>query len=108
MKKNGQVLADFDGAPLMLPPTPFFYTLDQIMTMLSLGASELPEYLYLEGRTVLQSNATKNDLIHTINIAAPDKPPVWRVEEAELTRWLRHKGMVTAKARLVVRGAKKS
>jgi hypothetical protein len=47
------------------------------------------QYLFYEGRTL---GGKPIGMMTARNIAPSDQPPVWRVGEQELLRWMRHKG----------------
>lgn len=75
-----------------LPPRPFLYTLDQLVTLLSysdINALKRAEILFFMGR---QPGRGTPDEIRVHNIAPPDKQPDWRCEEKELIRWMKRKG----------------
>jgi hypothetical protein len=69
-----------------LPFRPFLYTLDQLQDLLLI--SDLNPIIYWDGRSV---GIPHPYLIKAINIMPNGVKPEWRVEEAELLRWMRHK-----------------
>lgn len=73
-----------------LPPRPFFYTLDQVATLLSMSENHLKSTMvFYQGRSV---GVAKSDMLKARSIAKVDEPPDWRISEAELLRWLRARG----------------
>lgn len=80
-----------------LPIRPFFYTPDQIASLLQLTEEEvLQGYLWYIGRNF---GLKPKDRLKAINIAPDDAEPRWRVTEEELIVWLSNKGI-----RLFVKG----
>jgi hypothetical protein len=78
------------GKTVGLPPRFFLYTLDQIAGMLNISLETLKaSYVYFEGRSTYLKQSGQ---ISARNIAPSDKPPVWRVLDTELVRWMRVKG----------------
>lgn len=73
-------------ASLGLPYRPFLYTLDQIQDLLLVN--DLNPLLYWDKRS---TGVHHMYLIKTVNIMPDGVKPEWRVEEAELLRWMRHK-----------------
>lgn len=72
------------------PPRIFLYTLDQVATCVGMTERSLRRNcIYFEGRSA--GRRTKGLLIAR-NVAPPNEPADWRVAEAELVRWLKHKG----------------
>jgi hypothetical protein len=69
-----------------LPFRPFLYTLDQIQDLLLI--SDLTPIIFWDGRSTGMHHPY---LIKAINIMPNGVKPEWRVEEAELLRWMRHK-----------------
>ena len=70
-----------------LPPRPFFYTVDQIGTMLELD----PEYimkrmLHFEGRSV---GVCPKDKMLAVNLAPDGEKPEWRIPESRFLGYLR-------------------
>ena len=77
-----------------LPVRPFLFTLDQVAGLLCLTQEDLEEnYIYFWGRTNARYRIS-GDYVKAINIAPPDKPPVWRVSEEDLLQWLSRRGWV--------------
>lgn len=76
-----------------LPPLVFFFTIDQIASMLALTeATIMARYLYFVGRSPGMKHP---DLMEAVNVSAmPSDPPVWRVESKELVRFLKRRGFV--------------
>jgi len=73
-----------------LAPHPFLYTPDQIGQILTLKDSTIKRWLFFEGRSTGVKDHTR---MRAINVAPAGEVPVWRVEEHELVRWMRHKGI---------------
>lgn len=72
-----------------LPPRVFLYTLDQIAMLVSVKPAYLrTNYIYFYGED--GGMRPKNRMLAR-NIASEEDRPDWRVAEAELVRWLRHK-----------------
>lgn len=74
---------------IVLPEHPFFYTLDQVATILQVSESWLRKRTSYAGRTIDTGRA----MLRIVNLAEPDDSPVWRVSERELLRWLAHHGV---------------
>lgn len=72
-----------------LPKRPFLYTVDQLCSLLQMTRPGLNKYLWYRGRSTYARD--KHHMV-AVNIARPDEQPDWRVDEQELTRWLRYKG----------------
>ncbi len=72
-----------------LPPQPFLYTLDQIAQILGRHKRTVSRYLHYYG--VSPGKCPENKM-STSNLASVGEPADWRVADAELIRWLRHKG----------------
>lgn len=80
---------DKERAILGLPPRVFFYTLGQVGAIIEMSEADvLKKVVYLEGREV---GRKMRGQLQAINVARGDHTPEWRVEDAELIRWLRHK-----------------
>lgn len=78
-------------AEVGIPPRVFFYTLDQISTMLNYELVAMKRYLiHYDGRS---TGARKNDRLMAINIAPSGSKPEWRVSESEFIRWCKYKGV---------------
>lgn len=79
-----------------IPIRAFLYTLDQISTMLAIPMPALTKrYIYFAGHTI---GSHKADTILARNIAPVGEKPEWRVIEAELIRWLKHKRFIIVEA----------
>jgi len=81
------------GAPrpesVGLPARPFLYTLDQIASILDLELRAMRvKYIHFDQRTL---GARRKDRLLALNIAPLGEKPDWRVEEAELIRWMKFK-----------------
>lgn len=73
-----------------LPPRPFFYTPDQIATLLTIPVQEvLDKYLYYMG---VDSGVRSRDVMPAGDIAPEGHQPQWRVAEDDFVAWLRVKG----------------
>lgn len=73
-----------------LPAREFMFTLDQIAIMLDVSQKFLEsDVIFFHGRSV----GSRRMKLTAINIALPDKSPVWRVSETAFKIWLRHKGI---------------
>lgn len=70
-----------------LPYRPFLYTLDQVQDLLLVA--DLTPLLYYDRRS---TGIHKAHQILTVNIMPDGQKPEWRVEEAELLRWMRNRG----------------
>ena len=87
---------DDDGLPpskakIGLPAQPWFYTIDQVATLLSTTEAVVGSILWYRGRT------TKRRLpgqMIAVNIALQDQMPIWRVPELELIAWCKWRGVV--------------
>lgn len=79
--------------PIELPARPFLYTVDQIASLLGTTIPTVRKsYLfYVSNEWGRQSP----DLLAARNIAPAGMPEDWRVQEAELVRWLKRKGFRT-------------
>lgn len=77
-----------DPEKVGLPPTPFFYHLDQVATMLGFTMDQLIDtYVYFAGRTVGRFSPRQ---IMVRNVAVDESAdPEWRISEGELIRWCR-------------------
>lgn len=75
-----------------MPMRPFLFTLDQVAYLIGVTEKDLVEnYVYFFGRTEGRYRAG-GGYVKAFNIAPSDKPPVWRVSEEDLLRWLESKG----------------
>lgn len=73
-----------------LPLRAFLYTLEQISTMTAIPIEKLEsELVYYDTRTLGVKYAS---MLMAHNAARPKDPPLWRVSEDELIRWLRAHG----------------
>jgi hypothetical protein len=72
-----------------LPPQPFLYTLDQITQIINVQRRTLTKYLHFAGVT---PGKCPKDKMLTANLSSVGETADWRVADAELIRWLRHKG----------------
>jgi len=70
-----------------LPYRPFLYHLDQIQDLLLVY--DLTPLMYWDRRS---TGIHHPQLIKAVNIMPDGQKPEWRVEEAELLRWMRHMG----------------
>jgi hypothetical protein len=78
------------GVEIEMPRRLFLFTLDQVATLVSMPEERLKRKLcWFRGRSTFVRN---KDMLAVHNIAQEDMPPDWRVEESELTRWLKRKG----------------
>jgi hypothetical protein len=80
-----------DRERLGLPPRIFFYTPEQIATMLEL---ELPyvknTLLFYEKR---EPGIVPKNRIRAINVAPEGETPVWRISEVSLIQYLKSRGI---------------
>lgn len=73
-----------------LPTRAFFFTLDQVATMVEVQESHLKKnYIFFHGRN---PGFRPLDKMLARNIAPAGEKPQWRVAEREVVRWLRRKG----------------
>ena len=79
------------------PPRAFLYTVPQIAEMLSVTTRTLRSWLFYEGRSTGVQDPTS---IRAVNIAPASEPPEWRLEEDEVVRWMRLKGIRLYKYKL--------
>lgn len=77
------------NARVGLPIKPFFYTIDQISTLLSIEEASVQRWLFYEGRSV---GICPKDRIKATNLAPRGETPVWRVLDKHFIQWLRFKG----------------
>ena len=73
-----------------LPYRFFFWTVDQIASMLQTSEATVRRYLFYVGRTTGVKSPKE---MEAINIAPEDEAPIWRVEDRELRRWLKARGI---------------
>lgn len=74
-----------------LPAHAFFYTLDQVASMLNLPLDVFKlKYVWYRNRS---TGRRKGDQLVALNIAPEDELPDWRIPEGEFIRWLRLKGI---------------
>lgn len=83
-----------------LPPVTFFYTLDQIASMLNMSVETLvASHVYFHMRSTGMKSPHE---MMARNIGKPGFPPDWRIAQAEFIRWLKLKGFkVQALGRVV-------
>jgi len=72
-----------------LPERPFFWTLDQVATIIQVSEAWLKRRTSYAGRSLKTGNA----MLRAVNLADPDEQPVWRVSNNELLRWLSYHGV---------------
>lgn len=71
-----------------LPTREFMYTVDQICFMLDISKDDaVKKVLWFSGRSV----GKPNHRLITVNIAAPDQSPIWRVSETSFRTWMKVK-----------------
>jgi hypothetical protein len=76
---------------LGLPPRIFFYTVDQIGSMLSLEEAYIKRnLLHYQGRS---PGICPRGIMLAINVAPEGEKPEWRVSEQSFARYLRSKGI---------------
>lgn len=76
-------------ARVTIPAHPFFYTLDQVALMMSQTPSWLRARIFFLGRSTTRKTPTQ---LEAMNVAEPDQPADWRIDERELLRWLARLG----------------
>lgn len=74
-----------------LPPRIFLYTPDQIATLLSMRVQYVTQTLLFYDRR--EAGIRPKGRLIAVNIAPDGEPPEWRVQESELLRYLRYKGI---------------
>jgi hypothetical protein len=74
---------------LEIPIRPFFYTIDQVASIMQLPISSIRGMTYFTGRT---NRVRESYKLTAINIALPADKPDWRIEEQEFLRWLKVMG----------------
>lgn len=80
-----------DAERMGLPPRIFFYTPDQLATMLELDLEYVERtLLFYEKR---EPGIVPRNRLRAINIAPEGETPVWRVSEVNLIQYLRAKGI---------------
>lgn len=78
------------------PTREFFYTVDQVGSMLDMSRKYLEErVLFFYGR----SAGSMRGRLKVINLASPEEKPVWRVSETDFKLWLRYKKINFTEAR---------
>ena len=91
-----------DPTSVGLPPTPFFYTIDQVATLLSMSEEDfVSQYIWFTGGTVGRKSPRQ---IKAVNIAVntATDPPRWRISQGELIRWCKLMGFtVFSRGRVV-------
>lgn len=73
-----------------LPPRTFFYTIDQIATLLSVKEDTVKQWLHFANRSV---GPCPKDKILAHNLAPAGEKPIWRVAEKNFVSWMRFKGL---------------
>lgn len=74
-----------------LPPRVFFYTVDQVATLLEMREKQLRDrVLFYEGRSPGICPKTK---IRAVNIMPEGETPEWRISENALLGYLRSRGI---------------
>lgn len=81
-----------DRDKMGLPFRPFLYTLDQISDLFQIPMSRLSSMIHFDGRTV---GIHHSDTLMARNISPLGQTPEWRVEELELIRFMKAKGLRT-------------
>jgi len=75
---------------VQLPKPEFYYTLDQVGTILAVSEPTLKTMLHYAGRSV---GARPKDKILAINIMPDGEEPQWRISEVHLKRFLKARGI---------------
>lgn len=89
--KEGQdSMSHRDAEKVGLPPTPFFFTIEQVATMLQISETGLSRMLFYMGRST--GVASKGKLVAT-NLAPEGQTPEWRVLDRHFIQYLRFKGI---------------
>lgn len=70
-----------------LPYRPFLYHLDQVKDLLLMD--DLTPVIYWDKRS---TGIHHPHLLKAVNLTANGQKPEWRVEEAELVRWMYNRG----------------
>jgi hypothetical protein len=84
-----------------LPPTPFFYHLDQCAQFMQLPVDAFTSrYVWFLGRTIGTKSPRQ---LKAVNMQVnPDDMPDWRISEGELVRWMKLMGFkVYSRGRVV-------
>lgn len=85
------MLDDMHKMLLHLPVKVFMYEFHQVANMLDVDLDTFKKTMvYYQGRT--RRRKDRHDLVAK-NISRPDVAPVWRIDEPELIRWLKCKGI---------------
>lgn len=79
----------FHERRIELPERPFFYTTDQVASILQVSEEWLKRRTNYAGRSLKTGRA----MLRAVNLAEPDETPLWRISENELLRWLAHHGV---------------
>ena len=79
---------------IVLPERPFFWTIDQVASILQVSESWLKRRINYAGRTLRTGRA----MLRAVNLAEPEEQPMWRVSNQELHRWLAHHGVSMKRA----------
>ena len=74
---------------MRLPVRPFFFTVDQVATLTALTIPQVRSAMFYNASSV---GIAPRDQLYAVNLAPPNAPEEWRIEEKELLRWLRHRG----------------
>ena len=76
---------------LGLPPRIFFFTIDQIATLIELDEKYIKDHLlHYEGRS---PGICPRGIMHALNMAPEGEKPEWRVSEQSFMRYLRVRGI---------------
>lgn len=74
-----------------LPPRPFFYTIDQAASLLSVDLDAfVRDFVYFVGVT---PGVHKKDYLRAVNLAPLGAQEHWRIEASEFVRWLRTRNL---------------
>lgn len=80
-------------ASVGLPPLVFFYTVDQLASMLNVSEDTIMlKYLFFNGRS---TGMKKRHEMKAINISPEDEKPNWRVSAKEFVAFLKRMGVST-------------
>lgn len=83
--------SDAQRTKLGLPVRPFFYTFEQLSQLMSVDQRNLERFMvHYKGRSV---GAPPRDKLAATNLSPEGEMPQWRVEEKDLIRWMRFKGI---------------
>lgn len=85
-------------AEVGLPTTAFFFTLDQIASMINVQMETLrSKYLYYIGRS---AGIMASHQMPAINIAPEGERADWRVLEQEFVKWCKRRGVRVSRYRI--------